>query len=405
MTTFRQRLAGWIAPEMRATYTQRDLRIMEALGGEQTSSGQRPTPTNVEGLAAVIACVNRIASSMASLPVYVYRREGRGRVEDPGHPVAALMSDPNPNAPWPMIIEWAMGSVLLRGNALLRIERDDGGNPVALYPVPWERVVPVLLPNGRLAYDVTLIPPEHGASAAGNRIRLLDTEVLHLRDRSDDGLVGRSRISRADEVLGNALALQEWSGAMWRNAATPVGALMFKTRLTREALDDLRTQFEQGFSGPRNARKALIIGGDGEWKSMSVSPEDAEVLASRRFTAEELARIFDVPPPLVGIWDHSSFTNSETAGRWFATFTLAPWVRKIEAEFQRSIFVGEERTTHQVEMDLSGLMRGDYTARWQAHEIAVRNGILDTNEIREIEGWNPRPDAPKPPPAEEPNVG
>jgi HK97 family phage portal protein len=124
-------------------------------------------------------------------------------------------------------------------------------------------------------------------------------------------------------------------------------------------------------------------------KPISVSPEDAEVLASRRFTVEELCRLFQVPPPIAGDLSHGTFTNSREAGRWFAQFTLAPWARKIEAEFARSVF-GPGSTDCSLEIDLSGLMRGDAEARWQSHKIAVEAGILDPDEVREIEGWNPR---------------
>jgi phage portal protein BeeE len=89
----------------------------------------------------------------------------------------------------------------------------------------------------------------------------------------------------------------------------------------------------------------------------------------------------------VGIWDHSSFTNSETAGRWFAQHTLAPWVRKIETAFNRSVLTGGA----ELEIDLSGLLRGSPTERWQTYDVAMKHQILDANEIREAEGWNPRP--------------
>jgi HK97 family phage portal protein len=110
------------------------------------------------------------------------------------------------------------------------------------------------------------------------------------------------------------------------------------------------------------------------WQQISVSPEDAELLASRRFSTEELARIFQVPPPLVGIWDNSTFTNSETAGRWFATHTLAPWLRKLEAEFSRSVFTAGSPSF--LEFDLSGFLRGDPEARWRSYDIAIKNRVL-----------------------------
>jgi HK97 family phage portal protein len=153
----------------------------------------------------------------------------------------------------------------------------------------------------------------------------------------------------------------------------------------------LKAAFNSLYSGATNAGKTAFLDRGMSWKPVSISPEDAELLASRRFSTEEIARIFQVPPPLVGIWDHSSFTNSETAGKWFATYTVGPWCRKFEAEIARSVFSESDRGTYQLDFDLSGFLRGDHGARWQGHEIAVRNGILTPNEIREIEGWNPKP--------------
>ena len=142
-------------------------------------------------------------------------------------------------------------------------------------------------------------------------------------------------------------------------------------------------------------RKTLILDQGIKWRQISISPEDAELLASRRFTVEELARLFGCPPPIIGDLSHGTFTNSETAGRWFATHTLTPWIKKIEAEFTRSVFSEASRVTHEIELDLSGFLRGDPAQRWQAHEIAVKNQILTVNEVREVEGWNPRPDGDK----------
>ncbi|HXP05933.1 MAG TPA: phage portal protein, partial [Stellaceae bacterium] len=104
-------------------------------------------------------------------------------------------------------------------------------------------------------------------------------------------------------------------------------------------------------------------------------------------STEEMARIYGVPPPLVGIWDHSSFTNAETAGRWFAQFTLTPWLVKIEAEFSRVIFGPSSPSC--IMFDLNGLTRGDPNQRWSTYDIAVKDRILTPNEIRGLEGFSP----------------
>jgi HK97 family phage portal protein len=143
-------------------------------------------------------------------------------------------------------------------------------------------------------------------------------------------------------------------------------------------------------AGAANGKRVMFMDKDTTFTPMQISPEDAEVLASRRFSGEEIARLFGVPPPIVGDLTHGTFTNSETAGRWFAQFTLAPWARKIEAEFARSVFADPTGATH-IEIDLAGLMRGSYTERWTANVAAVAAGILTANEVRETEGYNPLP--------------
>jgi len=357
----------------------------EVFGIQPAASGAYVSPVMAENLATVLACVNVISGTMAAMTPRVYRATAAGREELRDHPVARLTRRPNADQTWPDWLEWTLAQVLLHGNAVSAIEHDGAGRPVALQPLPWGTVQLCRLSSGRLAYDVV--------QGTGGVRRLFADEVFHLRDRSDDGLIGRSRISRAREVLGNALALQEWSGSMWANQATPSGAITVPKNISPEGFKTFKAQFEQAHIGARNGRRVLFLDEGSQFLPFSISPEDAEVLASRRFTAEELARLFSVPPPVVGDLAHGTFTNSREAGRWFAQFTLAPWARKIEAEFRRSVF-GAGSPDCTLEIDLSDLLRGDAEARWQSHKIAVESGVLDPNEIREVEGWNPRPAQP-----------
>ena len=150
----------------------------------------------------------------------------------------------------------------------------------------------------------------------------------------------------------------------------------------------LHDRFKDRYAGPTKAGRTMILDNGVKWKSVSVSPEDAEVLASRKFSVEEICRLYQVPPPIVQSYEYNTFTNSAQASLWFAQFSLAPWAKKIEAEFSRSVFLDDA----QLEIDLSGLMRGDFATRWAAWKIAVDTGVLTHDEIREIEGWGPRGD-------------
>lgn len=342
-------------------------------------------PKNPENLSTVLACVNAISSSIASLHAYVYNTTGKIRAEAPDHAVTRLIACPNDNQTWPDLIEWMLSSVLLSGNAILVVERDGEGQPVALTPVPWQCVQIDRLKSGRLRYVVM-------AWQGVTRTYLAD-EVFHLRDRTDDGLIGRSRLSRSADVIENASALQRYSGAMWRNQATPSGIVTFEggSRPGADALDDLKAQIRKSFSGVDNARNVMVLGNSMKWQSIGISPEDAEALESRKFSVQEICRVYDVPPPIVQDYSHNTFTNATQASLWFATNTLMPWVRKIEAEFKRSVF--GRSSPFELTIDLSSLMRGDYATRWQSYGIAIQNKILSADEIREQEGFNPKGDS------------
>jgi HK97 family phage portal protein len=238
----------------------------------------------------------------------------------------------------------------------------------------------------------------HLYGGTGRPRRLLQDEVFHLRDRTDDGLIGRSRLQRAAAVVQAGLSMQDFANALYTNGVRPSGALEIEQRLKPEQKEELREGFRAMYAGPTNAAKALLLEGGLKWKQISISPEDAEFLASRRFTVEELARLYGCPPPIIGDLTHGTFSNTETLVRWFAQATLTPWVRKLESEFTRSVFSAASRGTHKLELDLSGLLRGDPAQRWAAWKIAVEAQILDPNEVREEEGWNPRAEEKQPKP-------
>lgn len=335
-----------------------------------------------ENLSAVLACTNAIASALAYVPALTYRREAEGnRTEATAHPLYKIVrGGVNPGMSWPEFIEHLAASTLLTGNGLAEIVRGGGGQLSGFRWIPWGSVTVAYLASGRLAYDVN--------DGRGNMRRLLEGEVIHLRDRTDDGFLGLSRLSRAAETVAGVQAANTHARAFLANGASPSGIIEFPGTMTQEQRWSLRDSFNQRHSGAANAGSTLVLDGGMAWKASQISPEDAELLETRKFGVEEICRLFQVPPPIVQDYSHNTFTNSETAGRWFATFCLAPWARKIEAEFARSVF--PTNGPYEMELDLSGFLRGDPEKRWAAHKIALETGVLDADEVRQIEGWNAR---------------
>jgi len=334
-----------------------------------------------ENLSAVLACSTVIASSLASIPALIYRREGDNRIEAGNHPLARLTRLGVSEAmTWPEFLEHLVASALLAGNGLAQIRRNADGALTGLDFIPWGWVTVSQLRSGRLAYDVN--------NGRGLGWRLLSGEVIHLRDRTDDGHIGRSRLSRAADVVAATQASNTFARKFLDNSAMPGGVIEFPGALSIEQKRDLRESLNSIHTGSAKAGTTMLLDGGMQWKASQISPEDAELLETRKFGVEEICRLFQVPPPLVQDYSHNTFTNSETAGRWFAMFTLAPWARRIEAEFARSVFpsVGG----YELELDLSGFLRGDPATRWNAHKIALETGVLDPDEVRQVEGWNPR---------------
>lgn len=339
------------------------------------------SPDFAENLSAVFACVTAISSAISALPVLMYQKNGKRRLEVEFGALRDLFQNPNPYQSWPEFCEMLVAQILLRGNGLV-------DTTAGLRVIPWNWCNVSMLPSGRLVYDV-YDQPGIWAPTQGKRRRLLQHEAIHIRDRSDDGLIGKSRLQRAAATLTTAQAVATHAETQFRKGMSPGGLLTTPAKLSEEATAIIRQNFDRLYSGSGNAGKLLMLPGpDFDFKLMHVTPEDAELLASRKFSVEEISRIFQVPPPIIQDYSHNTFTNSAQASRWFSKFCLLPMVKKIEASFNRALFPGGD---HEMVLDMSAYDRADPESRWQAHAIAASNGILDINEIREVEGWSPRP--------------
>lgn len=344
-----------------------------------------------ENLSTVLACVNAISTALASVTPRVYRVDAKGeRTEAPAHPLSKLArAGVNERQTWPEFVEHLMASTLLTGNGLAIINRGGNGQLSGLTFVPWSFVSVSILSTGRLAYDVN--------DPWGVRGRFLEGEVIHLRDRTDDGRLGRSRLSRAAETVAGAEAANTHARSFLQKGASPSGIVEIDKPMNDAQFTRFATEFRQAFNGADQAGKTMILDGGAKWRAAQISPEDAELLETRKFGVIELCRLFQVPPPIVQSYENNTFTNASQAGLWFATFCLTPWARKVEAEFARSVF--PMGGAFELELDLSGFLRGDPETRWNAHKIAIETGVLDPDEVRQIEGWNPRkPGAEKPDP-------
>jgi HK97 family phage portal protein len=356
-------------------------------GDAWPTDGSYVSPHLAENLSAVFGAVQIISETVACLPLHVYRREGDGKVLVANHPVARLFSrEPNSLQTAPEFIEMMTAATLLRGNAYAEIVYNAAGAPVELVPMNPD-LVSVVRFNGsrRIAYDFS--------DPFQNRTRrLLAEEVLHLKDRSDDGVVGKSRLTRARETFGIALATERFASATYANGASLSGVLSHPDQIGEDAANNIKQSFEQKYTGSQNAKKVMVLEEGLKWTAISVSPEDAQMLESRRFSVESIARIFRIPPPVLGDLSNGSYSNVTELGRWFFAHTIMPWLTRWERTIERALFSEEGRRNHEVEFDADLFVRGDFQQRLQGYRIGREVGLYSANDLRRFENLNPRTD-------------
>ena len=355
--------------------------------GWATESGSPVTAHSAENLSAVFGCVQVIAQTIAMLPLALYRIESNSRFEDRKHPVAQLFAgDINEWQTAPEWFEMTTAHVLLRGNAYSEIVRDGRGAPVALVPFHPDSVAVERIPRTyRVRYHATDL---NGASR-----RLLPEEMLHIRDRSDDGIVGKSRLHRAREAFGTAIASERYAANVFRNGASMSGFVSHPETIGSDAAKTLRESLQTLYTGTTNAGSIGVLEEGMTWHALSVSPLDAQALESRRFSTESICRLFGVPPQIVGDMSKSAYNNTTEASRHFARFCIAPLLVKLQATLARSLLSTADRATREFEFDMDELLRGDMLQRWQAYRIMREVGGANANEIRKWERINPRTDA------------
>lgn len=385
----------WRAAQLAGAHP-RDPLIAEWFGAaSRTKSGAWVTPDTALQVAAVYACVRVLAETVASLPLIVYRRlDGGAKERDPEHPLYRLLHD-QPNR-WQTAAEWReqmMAHLLLRGNAYNEIISSGRRAIDALIPLDPRRVTPVLVaPDGtvlrELRSDAQLVYWLEG-ERGGPRV-LLSTEVLHFRGLASNGLVGLSPIELHRETIGLALAAQEFGARFFQNDARPGGLVKIPgTFKDEEAIKRFRDKWSEAHAGANRGRPAVLEGG-AEWVEVGMSNEDAQFLETRNYQTVDIARIYRVPPHMIGDLSRATFSNIEHQAIEFVRHTMVPWLVRLEQAMTRDLFqVAEWRRTHSVEFLADGLLRGDTISRFRAYSIARQWGWMSANDVRRKENENP----------------
>tara|TARA_R110000751_G_scaffold180038_1_gene286421 strand:+ start:30019 stop:31245 length:1227 start_codon:yes stop_codon:yes gene_type:complete len=376
-------LSKLLGREDRASTIKSDDPYIAEWFGVQGGIGGYVDPRKASGLAIAQACINIITTSLASVPQSLYRRQpngGREKARD--HPLYSVLHDAaNETMTSFEARESLIASLLINGNAFARLQWNGRGQVTALYPLDPSMVAVERLRNGRLRYRVS--------NARGSVQNYLQDEILHLRYRLDrDGVMGLSPVQLARDTFNLALTQQDTACRQAGKSFRPEGALIFPNPLPGDKKDSALAKLGARIDSNESTSSVLVLDGGADWKSFSFSSKDSEFLDSRKLAALDICRLWAVPPTVVGILDHGTYSNVEMESRALVTRCLAPMAKRIEQAMNVALLPPSDREGLFIEYDLSGLLRGDVKARYEAYRIGREWGWLSPDEIR---GWENMP--------------
>ena len=352
------------------------------MGG--STSGKNVNERSAMQMTAVYACVRILSEAVAGLPLHLYRyNKDGGKEKAMDHQLYGLLHDePNPEMTSFVFRETLMTHLLLWGNAYAQIIRNGKGEIIALYPLMPNKMQVDRNEKGQLFYTYSRSRDEAN-SKENSTVVLKPDDVLHIPGLGFDGLVGYSPIAMAKNAIGMAIACEEFGAKFFANGASPSGVLEHPGILKDP--ERVRTSWNAAYGGSSNSHKVAVLEEGMKYTPISISPNEAQFLETRKFQINEIARIFRVPPHMVGDLEKSSFSNIEQQSLEFVKYTLDPWVIRWEQSLSRALFSKDEKKSYFFKFNVEGLLRGDYQSRMTGYATARQNGWMSANDIRELE--------------------
>jgi HK97 family phage portal protein len=364
--------------ETRATvnWPSADLDVWFSDSGYQTSvAGVDVTADTALKHAAYWRAINLLSSQVANFPLSLYRRQPNGdTVEITDHPSINLLTlQPNNVSDHFIWRESMQANVLTWGNGYSKILRGKGGMPLELIILDSKQVQPRT--DGRaILYEIR------------GKKGIDPNEVLHIKGLCFDGAEGKAPIQAAAESLGVGLAMQKYSANLFKNGAKQTGVLTHPMALSTKARDGMRKSFEEKIKGPEGG--TMILDEGMKWQATGIPPDQAQLLQSKQFSIQDVARWFGIPPFLLFEESRSTFTNISDQGMSFVRYTLNQWVGRWEAELGKKLLKEDERKDHYFKFNMDSLMRGNAKDRFESYRAGLDMGVYSINEVRKLEELN-----------------
>ena len=353
--------------------------LTTGLFGKKTASGESVDQESALKFSAFFACVRILGETLACLPFDVYQRDSNNNkkilLDHPAH--LLIEQEPNPLMTAFTFREVMMAHLCGWGNFFARIIRDKKYDPIELQLYPEPNEVKPKKEGNTINYYIgeakTPIPMD---------------EMLHIPAFGYDGIKGKSPVEMHGESIGLGLALQRYGAEFFANGTTMSGVFKHPGKLSDPAYQRLKESMKERHEGQGNRHKSQILEEGMEFQQMTIAPEAAQYLLSRKFSVNEICRVMRVPPHMVMDLERATFSNIEHQGIEFVIYSMLPWCKRIESEINRKLLKESEKSNTYSKLNLMGLMRGDAVARTTYYKNRFDMGSLSANEIRAMEDEN-----------------
>ena len=344
-----------------------------------TNSGVPIGYNSAQALSAVGACTRLIKGAIGSLPMDAYKNAGNARQAI--RPKPTWIDRPNPEMTQIDFIERVVTSLLLDGNAYLYVVRDRLGNVLELWPIHPLSVAVWRDPETFVIYYTISV----------NQVRslvLTEPDILHIKADAPAGFIkGLSPIETHRQTFGLGAAQEEYVARFYKNGASLGGIIEAPAAMAPEATEALAEFFNARHQGLINAHRVGVLTNGATWKPLSITPEQAQLLDSRRFSVEEICRIFAVPPSMVGLLEKTARATAEEDGIRFLKYTLKRWLTHLEQSFSTLL----DPDPYYIRFNVDEILRGEMLARYQAYSMGRQWGFLSVNDIHSREDMEPVP--------------
>ena len=331
-------------------------------------------------VSAVWACVRLLSESIASLPINVYRVENGVKTKAEDHPLSIIF-DGKVNR-WQNRMEFfetMTWQLALLGNAYAIIQRNNKEQIVGLLPLMSQQMEVKLLDDGTITYQYT----------DGTGVTVFSQKSIWHVKLMGNGIIGMSPLAYARNSIGIAAAAENRVSKIYSNGAKPAGVLMIDRLLSPEQRKKVKDNFRELSEGDED--RLFVLEADMKYQQVSMSPQDIELLASRRFQIEDICRFFGVPSVLVNDREGTTVWGSgiQQIVQGFYKLGLRPYLERYEASMKQALLTPEERRNMEIEFDFNALTRPDRSDRITMLKEAVTGGLLTANEARREEGMPP----------------